>query len=422
MSKRIYIDMDGTLCRFHDTDHDYIEQMWEKGFYLNLKPFEEFLQAVSLCIERNPNTEFYILSAVLETEPPFAADEKREWLHKYLPQLSDEQMIFVSAGSDKSAYIGELDADSILIDDYNKNLNEWRKSGGTAIKFINDINNKGLGAYGGEKGNLWDGAALHYENSAMNTCLQIEQLANINEENRSFYGFKGDVTPEDFFSLMPSYFEKRQSIDNAIIKKLYTSGEAFGDYSTVSLNSKKFVADHLHSSVENLHKEFANNFHITDDAILNCLEKCYELTKANNLQPSIVYGWMVASIKYSNAWQTYPITPSNMTTYFSYQIAREALMKNINNEMILLRSELKHTERKMYMPSKKEVASDLLQQGGQQVVLAENTVRIHERISELKQEWFALAKAEYPNVMHMADVPIPYSRYIKQTTEIPLEK
>ena len=47
MAKRIYIDMDGTLCRFHDAEHKYIEQMWEKGFYANLQPFEEFVKAIS---------------------------------------------------------------------------------------------------------------------------------------------------------------------------------------------------------------------------------------------------------------------------------------------------------------------------------------------------------------------------------------
>ena len=54
MSKKIYIDMDGTLCRFHDTEHQYIEAMWIQGFYNNLKPFENFLNGLSLCIDRSP--------------------------------------------------------------------------------------------------------------------------------------------------------------------------------------------------------------------------------------------------------------------------------------------------------------------------------------------------------------------------------
>ena len=91
---------------------------------------------------------------MLDTEPPFVEDEKREWIHRYLPQIDDEHMIFTSSGKNKADYIKEINSECVLIDDYNKNLNEWRDSGGNAIKFINDINNRGLGAYGGEKGCL----------------------------------------------------------------------------------------------------------------------------------------------------------------------------------------------------------------------------------------------------------------------------
>ena len=142
MSKKVYVDMDGTLCRFHNADHRYIEAMWQRGFYESLQPFEEFLQGLSVCIDRNPDAEFYILSAVLETEPPFIAREKREWLHRHLPQLPDDHMLFVPAGEDKSAYIGGITADCTLIDDYNKNLNEWRTAGGNAVKFVNDVNDR----------------------------------------------------------------------------------------------------------------------------------------------------------------------------------------------------------------------------------------------------------------------------------------
>lgn len=177
--------MDGTLCRFHDTEHNYIERMWEQGFYLNLKPFEELVKAVSLCIRRNPDTDFYILSAVLETEPPFAADEKRKWLHKYLPQISDDKMIFIPAGADKAQFIDQIDESCYLIDDYNKNLREWQSSGGTAIKFINDINNRGLGAYGGEKGGLWDGRKIKYNGYPIELCMQIEHYTGIEANERS---------------------------------------------------------------------------------------------------------------------------------------------------------------------------------------------------------------------------------------------
>lgn len=36
---RIFVDMDGTLARFHD-ENLYLERMFEKGFFRDLKPFE----------------------------------------------------------------------------------------------------------------------------------------------------------------------------------------------------------------------------------------------------------------------------------------------------------------------------------------------------------------------------------------------
>lgn len=36
---KIYIDMDGTIARFHD-ENLYLERMFEKGFFIDLKPFE----------------------------------------------------------------------------------------------------------------------------------------------------------------------------------------------------------------------------------------------------------------------------------------------------------------------------------------------------------------------------------------------
>lgn len=187
MKKQIYIDMDGTLCRFHDVEHKYIEQMWEPGFYRNLKPFSNFLNGVALCIGHNPDVEFFILSAVLETEPPFAEHEKREWLKSYLPQIPESHIIFTPAGTDKASYIPNLDKNCYLIDDYNKNLREWADAGGESIKFINDINNRGLGAYGGEKGELWQGASICYDASPMEISNQIETCAEIERQQYRKY-------------------------------------------------------------------------------------------------------------------------------------------------------------------------------------------------------------------------------------------
>lgn len=419
MPKKVFIDMDGTLCRFHDTEKQYIERMWEKGFYIGLKPFEEFLQAVSLCIERNPGTQFYILSAVLETEPPFAEDEKREWLHTHLPQLSDDNMIFVPAGSDKSLYFGQIDTDCYLIDDYNKNLFEWRRSGGTAIKFINDINNKGLGAYGGEKGHLWNRESIHYNASAMEICLQIEQYVGISTDTR-LYGFEGDVLPEQFMKLIPTYFEERHTIDNTLQAQIRSAGEVLADYASVPQKMYAFSSEYVKSNIQSLGEKFKERFE-TDDAMLACLEKCYELATVNGVSMTKVMGWLTASINHDMAWKTYPVTSSNLMSYFSHQLARDELLKSLSPQINSLLAEQKHIQRKMYMPSPKEVIRDVIQGGKQQVRLSDRFEKLNESIEALKSEWKELTNADYPNIVFGRQEK-PYSQYVTNPTIKEVEK
>lgn len=174
--KGCFIDIDGTLARFHDADKMFIEAMWTPGFYIGLKPFESLVEAVRLFKERNPDVEVFTLSAVLDTDPPFVIGEKNAWLDKYLPFIDREHRIFTDAGEDKSEYI-DMDAfDCTLLDDYNKNLYEFELAGGHAIKFHNDVNHRGLGEFGGSKGNLWTGDIVHHYDSPEKICRDLEVL------------------------------------------------------------------------------------------------------------------------------------------------------------------------------------------------------------------------------------------------------
>ena len=176
MKKAVYIDMDGTLARFHDADKIFIEAMWTPGFYVNLKPFENLVDAVKLFIKQNPDVDVYVLSAVLDTDPPFVVGEKNAWLDKYLPEIDKEHRIFTRAGDDKSQYIDLSSKECFLLDDFNKNLYEFEDAGGISIKFHNDVNHRGLGEFGGSKGNLWEGAIVHYDKVPEVTCMHLEGL------------------------------------------------------------------------------------------------------------------------------------------------------------------------------------------------------------------------------------------------------
>lgn len=163
MKKRLFVDIDGTLARFHDADKTYIEAMWTPGFYTSLKPFENAVEGLKQFIKEHPEVEVYVLSAYLDTDPPFIVGEKNEWLDKYLPEIPADHRIFTRAGDNKADYIGDIGPGDYLLDDYNKNLHEFEDAGAHAIKFHNDVNMRGLGTFGGDAGPIWSGDVVHYD-------------------------------------------------------------------------------------------------------------------------------------------------------------------------------------------------------------------------------------------------------------------
>lgn len=182
MKKRLFLDMDGTLARFHDVDKTFIEAMWQPGFYANLKPFENMVEGVKAFIKEHPDIEVFVLSAVLDTDPPFVVDEKNAWLDKYLPEIPAERRIFTRAGENKAEYIGEIGPDDYLVDDYNKNLHEFEAAGAHSIKFRNDVNHQGKGAYGGEKGPLWEGQMLYFDSHPAAIAYDLGLMVNLGYE------------------------------------------------------------------------------------------------------------------------------------------------------------------------------------------------------------------------------------------------
>lgn len=179
---RIFVDMDGTLARFHD-ENLYLERMFEKGFFAGLKPFDNAVEAIKHIIDNHPNVDVYVLSAAITT--PYCLAEKNAWLDKYLPNIDKEHRIFVEnlstakslcvPGSymykdDNGKYHNKIFKNDILIDDYNKNLEEWEKDGGTAIKAKNNINHKGL------HGELWKGDLIDITDTAESIVERMTKI------------------------------------------------------------------------------------------------------------------------------------------------------------------------------------------------------------------------------------------------------
>ena len=157
---RLFIDLDGTVARFYDASPNYLEQMYEKGYFRNLQPYEEMTEGIKLFMEQHKDVEVFTLSAKVNGEPPYCEAEKQEWLDEYLPEIDREHRLFTEIGHNKAEYIPNgISKSDVLYDDYNKNLIDWENSGGVALKCHNNINMQGLGAYGGDKV-MWEGQVL----------------------------------------------------------------------------------------------------------------------------------------------------------------------------------------------------------------------------------------------------------------------
>ena len=161
--KRLLVDMDGTLARFHDQNM-YLERMYEKDFFRELEPFENMVKAVRDIVLNHPEVEVFIVSAKVIGEPPYCVAEKNAWLDRFLPEIDQDHRIFTDMGRSKAEYMpGGVTKDDFLLDDYNKGLNLFLGDGGCAIKVMNNINMRGLGAYGGDKGHMWTGPMVTTE-------------------------------------------------------------------------------------------------------------------------------------------------------------------------------------------------------------------------------------------------------------------
>lgn len=67
--------------------------------------------------------------------------DKLWWAHSHLQDFDNKDFLCTYGSKDEAVtHLKNLTYTDILIDDYNSNLDNWIKAGGTAIKYVNDIN------------------------------------------------------------------------------------------------------------------------------------------------------------------------------------------------------------------------------------------------------------------------------------------
>jgi hypothetical protein len=161
--KRLFVDMEGTLCTFRPVKT--LEMLYTPGYFRDLPPQEPIVDAVKRIIKDHAeDIEVYVLTSYL-SDSPYAVKEKMEWLDEYLPEVDCDHRIFVKCGYKKS-YLSEwqratlfsrsdgtfasmytayselrrdITEDDFLLDDYTKNLIDWEPPG-RGIKLLNGIN------------------------------------------------------------------------------------------------------------------------------------------------------------------------------------------------------------------------------------------------------------------------------------------
>jgi len=174
-SNRLFVDMDGTLCRFRQVFA--LDELYERGYFAELPPQQNVVDAVRLLICTAPTIEVFVLSSVL-FDSRYAMEEKNGWLDRYLPELDEGHRIFLPCGESKASYVpGKMRESDCLLDDYTKNLEDWRRAGGLGVKLLNGINNT-RGSWSGARIGI-DRSPAQLSNAlleiAAGRCLQNEQ-------------------------------------------------------------------------------------------------------------------------------------------------------------------------------------------------------------------------------------------------------
>jgi len=131
---KLFLDLDGTLAKFNSKRNALQRFDNEKGFFANLKPYK-YIEVINE-IATKENVEVYIISAT----PNEQADlDKMAWIKTYLKDIKQDNICFCRLNENKAKVIKDklnitIDNQCILLDDYTKNLIEWKNLNGIGIK------------------------------------------------------------------------------------------------------------------------------------------------------------------------------------------------------------------------------------------------------------------------------------------------
>ena len=141
---RIYLDMDGTFADLYAVE-GWLEMLraYDSTPYAKAKPMVHMsTMARHINALRALGVKVGVISWLSKTATDEynaeVAEVKRKWLAKHLPSVQFDEIHIVPYGTPKWSV---ADALGILVDDEERNRNDWVKNGGVAVdaKYILDL-------------------------------------------------------------------------------------------------------------------------------------------------------------------------------------------------------------------------------------------------------------------------------------------
>ena len=174
--KKFFFDMDGVLAEYKEGCGE--EDLAKKGYFRNLRPEQNMIDALNMLLESGEELgiSVCVLTKVYPSKFQYSVREKMEWRSEFLSELFDSEFVMVNGEEEEkseavSAMLGAgISEDYFLIDDYNSNLAEWMEAGGTAVKYVNTIN---------DKNHSFIGNRLSYKMTAEEIYYAILEMAGV---------------------------------------------------------------------------------------------------------------------------------------------------------------------------------------------------------------------------------------------------
>lgn len=223
---RKFVDLDGTAAVFKPVDT--LETLYEEGYFYNLEPNQNVVDAIKILKKEHPEIEIYIMSSVL-TDSKYALQEKNRWIDKYLPEIDAEHRIFPPCGENKLDYIpGGVRETDWLFDDYTHNLTLWEPPA-RGIKLLNGINHTR---------ETWRGCRIRYDKSPEELAANMAEIILDGVIIRDIKPQESEM--EQLISGMEKTLKNVTSINRQLEKTIKENGY---DITTLDLNEKNVKSE-----------------------------------------------------------------------------------------------------------------------------------------------------------------------------------